>query len=138
MSFFKKIFRSKVNKEPEQSVESRSDLEPYQKVPWMTDTRLQNLAICLDAGFKPASSLPTEFDRQLRSTIEIAQRLHALKALILWLMVPQENLPNDKIIAFIEQNDLMSCMTDEEKMILNLSRDDQQARNAIGWKFENC
>jgi len=29
-------------------------------------------------------------------------------------------------------------MTEEEISILNVSRDDDQARNAIGWKFENA
>ncbi len=131
MSFLKRIFGSKENK-------NNIDLEPFKKVPWMTDLRLQNITICLDAGFRPASSLPTEFDRKLRPTIEIAQRLNAIKALVLWLMVPEENLENDKILEFINKNNLDNFMDDEEKQILNLSRDDEEARNAIGWKFENA
>ncbi|KKO07847.1 hypothetical protein LCGC14_0051890 [marine sediment metagenome] len=54
----------------------------------MTDLRRNNLAICADAGFKPVSALPTELGRSLRSSFEIANRLHAIKALDLWLMVP--------------------------------------------------
>lgn len=138
MSFFKKIFGSKDNKTHEKEPEIETNLESYKKVPWMTDSRLENLSICLDAGFKPGSSLPAEFDRKLRPSIEIAQRLNAIKALVLWLMVPQENLESDKILIFIDKNNLKNFMDKEEKEILNVSRDDEQARNSIGWKFENA
>ena len=113
-------------------------LEKFKQVPWMTELRLNNVTTCLNAGFIPSSSLPTELDRQLRPAIEIAQRLNAIKALVLWLMVPQENLESDKILHFIEKNDLQDFMSESEKEILNVSRDDEQARNAIGWKFENA
>ena len=138
MSFFNKIFGSKPKKESELESNNESKLESYKKVSWMTDLRLENISICLDAGFKPASSLPTEFDRELRPSIEIAQRLNAIKALILWLMVPQESLENDKILVFIDKNNLKDFMNEEEKGFLSLARDDEQARNSIGWKFENA
>ncbi len=138
MSFLKKIFGSPDKIQTDNEPKTESPLESYKKIPWMTDLRLENLTICLDAGFKPASSLPTEFNRELRPAIEIAQRLNAIKALILWLMIPQENLENDKIMTFIEKNNLKDFMDEEEKEILNKSRDDEEARNAIGWKFENA
>jgi len=138
MSFFKKIFDSKDKNKSAIKAKKERDLVPYKEVPWMTDKRLENLSICLEAGFKPASSLPTEFNRQLRPAIEIAKRLNAIKSLVLWLMVPPENLENEKILKFIDQNDLMDFMTTEEKTILSLPRDDEQARNSIGWKFENA
>lgn len=138
MNFFKKIFGTKNQNSQKEESSSVSPIEAYKKIPWMTETRLESLSICLEAGFKPASSLPTEFDRQLRPSIEIAQRLNAIKALVLWLMVPQENLPNEKILNFIEKNNLETYMSDEEKIILTLSRDDEEARNYIGWKFENA
>ncbi|WP_106792392.1 DUF4272 domain-containing protein [Aquimarina sp. Aq78] len=138
MSFFKKIFGSKENKESERETKNENNLESFKQVPWMTDLRLENISICLDSGFKPASSLPTEFDRELRPSIEIAQRLNAIKALVLWLMVPQDNLESDKILTFIDKNNLKGFMDEEEKEILNTSRDDEQARNSIGWKFENA
>ncbi len=138
MSFFKKIFGSKNKQEIEQRTRNEDNLEPFKKVPWMTDLRLKNISICLDAGFRPASSLPTEFERQIRPTIEIAQRLNAIKALTLWLMIPEENLETDKILNFIDKNELKNFMNEEEKEILNTSRDDEQARNSIGWKFENA
>lgn len=138
MSFFKKLFGSKDKNKPKGETNKRSDLEPYKAIPWMTDQRLENLSICLDAGFKPTNSLPTASDRQLRPSIEIACRLNAIKSLVLWLMVPQNQLQNEKILNFVDQNNLMEFMTNEEQTILSLPRDDESARNAIGWKFENA
>ncbi|XRE44250.1 hypothetical protein ACIVBQ_002454 [Tenacibaculum discolor] len=100
--------------------------------------RSQSIATCLDAGFRPASSLPTIRETKLRPADEIAGRLHAIKALVLWLMVPSENLPDEKIINFINQNKLLGYMTTEEKEILDASRNDIELRNSIGWKFENA
>ncbi|WP_417800412.1 DUF4272 domain-containing protein [Tenacibaculum sp.] len=100
--------------------------------------RSQSITICHDAGFKPASSLPTIRETKLRPANEIAGRLHAIKALVLWLMVPTENLPDEKIINFINQNKLLDFMTEEEKEILNVSRNNIELRNSIGWKFENA
>lgn len=100
--------------------------------------RSQSITICHDAGFQPASSLPTIRETKLRPTNEIAGRLHAIKALVLWLMVPTENLPDEKIINFINQNKLLGFMTEEEKEILNASRNNIELRNSIGWKFENA
>lgn len=160
MSFFKKLFgikdstskndRNKGMQTPKKQtdfshgksnkIENKvhPDLEKFKQVPWMTDLRLSNISVCLNAGFKPSNSLPTEFDRQLRPAIEIAKRLNAIKALVLWLMIPEVNLESDKILNFIERNDLKDFMSEEEKEILNVSRDDEQSRNAIGWKFENA
>lgn len=138
-----KLFNHLESLDPEENqekeiVKNHPDLEKFKQVPWMTNLRLNNISICLNAGFRPSNSLPTEFKRQLRPSIEIAQRLNAIKALVIWLMVPQENLDSDTILNFIEKNDLKNFMSEEEKEILNTSRDDEQARNSIGWKFENA
>ena len=138
MSFFKKIFTSKSKNAQEGETNNERDLVSNKETSGMANKRLENVAICHEAGFKPASSLPTEFDRQLRPSIEIANRLNAIKSLVLWLMVPQENLQDEKILDFIDQNNLKDFMTNEEETILNLSRDDEEARNSIGWKFENA
>ena len=134
MNFFKKIFGSKDNDAPK--VETL--LDSYKDVPWMTDTRLDNISICLNAGFIPASSLPTEFERQLRPIEEIAKRLNAIKAIVLWLMVPEEDLNNERLLNFVETNELDRFLTEEEKEIFKSSRDDEELRNSIGWKFENA
>lgn len=138
MGLFKKLFGSNENKEPQKESNSQNPLDAYNKTPWMTDTRRHSVSTCLDAGFRPTTSLPTVLGRQLRPSLEIASRLHAIKALVLWLMVPEDNLPTDKILTFVDQNNLKKFMTTEEEAILQVSRDDQQARNAIGWKFENA
>lgn len=137
MDFLKKLFGSKENQDKKTSTYEENLLEKYKKVPWMTERRLKTLNICLKAGFQPSSSLPTEFDKQVRPVIEIANRLHAIKALVLWLMVPEENLSSEKVLSFVNHNNLKNFMTDEEKNILISSRNDEELRNSIGWKFEN-
>lgn len=110
----------------------------YEEIPGMTDMRLKTVSICIDAGYKPSRSLPTSWDRQLRPALDIAGRLHAIKALVIWLMVPPENVSSDMILNFVDQNNLRDFMTEDELVILTSSRDDQELRNAIGWKFENA
>lgn len=148
MNFFKKLFGSEDKAKKETKNESPSEPhkvlsgnglpEPYDQVTGLTDIRRKNLLICINAGFKPARSLPTDFDRKLRPAIEIANRLSAIKALVLWLMVPENGLSSERILHFVENNNLRNWMTKDELPILSLARDDEQARNAIGWKFENA
>ena len=138
MNFFKKLFGSKEIQNHELENNQENPLEVYKKVPWMTTTRLNTITTCLEAGFKPASSLPTEFDRQMRPSIEIAGRLNAIKSLVLWLMVTEVELRSETILNFIAKNELERYMSDEEKEILSASRDDDELRNVIGWKFENA
>lgn len=137
MSFFKKLFGSKDNEKSKKDTNNQGAPQP-QEVPWMTDLRRANLSVCKEAGFKAARSLPTDLGRALRPSIEIAKRLNAIKALVLWLMIPQESLPDERLLNFISNNNLTDFMTDAEKSILTVSRDDEQARNSIGWKFENA
>ncbi|WP_422104096.1 DUF4272 domain-containing protein [Winogradskyella sp.] len=137
MSFFKKLFGSKNNKTSTPN-NNESILDIYKKVPWMTDMRLKNLTICLKGGFRPASSLPTELGRELRPALEIAKRLHAIKALVFLVNIPPENEKGQKILDHISENKLEDFMTEDEKSILDASRDNEQLRNSIGWKFENA
>ncbi|NME67997.1 DUF4272 domain-containing protein [Flammeovirga aprica] len=138
MSFLKKLFGSKSEQESNQGRENESILDPFKEVPWMTELRLGNIAVCLGAGYKPSPSLPTELERQMRPSLEIAKRLNAIKALVLWLMVPEENLGSDEILSFIDRNGLKEFMIEQERNILSLARDDEQTRYLIGWKFENA
>ncbi|WP_282112800.1 DUF4272 domain-containing protein [Maribacter stanieri] len=138
MSLFKKLFGSKESNEQKPEPKKDNVQETPAEVAWMTDLRRNNLAISAAAGFAPVRSLPTELGRSLRPSLEIANRLHAIKALVLWLMVPPENLSDERILDFIQRNGLTDAMTEEETSILNVARDDEQARNAIGWKFENA
>lgn len=135
MSFFKKIFGSSKNTDQT----SLNDLlETYKSIAWMTDLRLENISTCLNSGFKPATSLPTEWERQLRPKIEIAKRLNAIKAIVLWLMVPEQELPSEQIQNFVASNGLNLFLADDEKQILNAARGNEDLRNLIGWKFENA
>ena len=104
----------------------------------MTEARLETITICLEHGFRPSTSLPTEFDKQIRPALEIAQRLNAIKAMVLWLMVPEEDLSDEKILNYVAENQLEQLMTEDEKIIFSLPRGDEEARNMIGWKFENA
>lgn len=138
MSFFKKIVGSSKNKDQLKQTNQGNIIEKYKSIPWMTDLRLDNISICLSSGFKPAISLPTEFERQLRPNVEIAKRLNAIKAVVLWLMVPENELSNERILNFVSTNGLYLFLADDEKHILNSSRNDEELRNVIGWKFENA
>jgi Domain of unknown function (DUF4272) len=138
MSFLKKIVGSFTPKEHAKANEPEDRLDAYKSIPWMTNSRLENVTICLDNGFVPTTSLPTDLGRQLRPAIEIAQRLNAIKALILWLMIPEEELANEKILNFVKNNELDKYIAEDELEILNASRDDEELRNIIGWKFENA
>ncbi|MBX2948680.1 MAG: DUF4272 domain-containing protein [Crocinitomicaceae bacterium] len=138
MSFFKKIVGSSKNKDQLKQTNQGNIIEKYRSIPWMTDLRLDNISICLSSGFKPAISLPTEFERQLRPNVEIAKRLNAIKAVVLWLMVPENELSNERILNFVSTNGLDLFLADDEKHILNSSRNDEELRNVIGWKFENA
>ncbi|MDI9310536.1 MAG: DUF4272 domain-containing protein [Limnohabitans sp.] len=113
-------------------------LEKYKNLPWMTDVRLENISICINAGFIPAASLPTELERQLRPKIEIAKRLNAITSIILWLLSTEEDISSEEIINFVATNELDLFLTTDEKEILSASRDDQDLKDNIGWKFENA
>lgn len=138
MGFFKRIFGTKGAAESKYQTKEDNLPDKNSKMTELNITRLTSAVTCIEAGYTPSSSLPTELDRQLRPAIEIANRLHAIKTVILWLMVPQENLPNEKILNFVNLNDLENCMTEDEKVILSSSRDDEGLRNSVGWKFENA
>ena len=60
------------------------------------------------------------------------------RALVLWLLVPSDDLPDTKILDFIKRNGLNTFFTTDEQDIFNSSRDDAELRNSIGWKFENA
>ena len=133
---FEEVTGTKYNRKTHDNSYEPADRPTIKKID-VTDVREASMNECRKAGFKPVNSLPTIKDIELRPDIEIARRLHAIKSLVLWLLVSEEDLPNNAILKFIERNDLSSAFTDTEYEIFNLSRDDEELRNAIGWKFEN-
>ncbi|MBK7222198.1 MAG: DUF4272 domain-containing protein [Saprospiraceae bacterium] len=138
MNFLKKLFTSTSPKSQSNSTHQTDHLDSYKTIPWMTDLRLENVTICLNAGFVPSRSLPTQLERQLRAKIEIAKRLNAIKAMVLWLMVPAKDLADEAILHFVASSELDLFLTEVEKQIFHSSREDEALRNAIGWKFENA
>lgn len=138
MNFFKKILGSKEESVQPQPVAANDPLERYKAIPWMTQERLENVSICLNAGFIPAASLPTENDIELRSKEEIARRLHALKAIIIWCWATPEDVPDEVILNFIERNNLGDFLSDQEHEMLQTDRADEDMRRNLGWRFENC
>ena len=138
-AFFKMLDEENLDGQTnEEEIKPHPDLEKFKQVPWMTDLRLNNVSICLNAGFRPSNSLPTKFERKLRPSIEIAKRLHAIKAFVLWLWVPKENMSDEKILSFIDNNELKEFMTEDEINIFNSSRSDNELRHTISWKLENA
>ena len=136
MNFLKKLFTTpKTQSKPTHQL---GPMETYKNIPWMTDLRLENVTICLNAGFIPSPSLPTQLERQLRPNEEIAKRHNAIKAIVLWLMVAEEDLADEQILNFVSSNGLDLFLTDNEKQILTAPRNDEELRNTIGWKFENA
>ncbi len=103
-----------------------------------TEIRKKSMERCLDAGFTPANSLPLIKPAKVRPAVEIAGRLNAIKAMVFWLMVPENDLPNEPLQKFIAENNLTHYISDDEAVIFAGPRDDEDWRNAIGWKFENA
>ena len=104
----------------------------------LAEERKEIQKICIENGFQYASSLPWIKEIVLRPKLEIAKRLHAIKALVLWVLVNPEDLPDKKILDFIDNNDLNDFITENEMQYLSTARGDQNAINSIGWKFENA
>jgi Domain of unknown function (DUF4272) len=104
----------------------------------VSDIRANNQKIWEVAGFKASNALPWIKEVSLRPAEEIAGRLHAIKAMILWVLVPAEHLPDAVLNEFIDRNDLMAFLSEDEINIFQMNRDDEQLRNMIGWKFENA
>ncbi len=138
MSFFKKIFGSSEHEDQPKRTNQNDILEKCKSIPGMTNLRLDNVSVCLNSGFIPAIYLPTEFEKQLRPKVEIAKRLNAIKAIVLWVMVHEEELSDERILHFVSNNELDVFLADDEKQMLNSSRNDEESRNLIGWKFENA
>lgn len=130
MNFFKKLFSKQSTNQSAKSIHVQENNLP--------ERRKQSLRVCSSAGFKPARSLPTSWDLKLRPSLEIAGRLHAIKALVLWLMVSAEHLEDEKILQFVEKNTLKNYMSEDEIAIFQSERDNDELRNSIGWKFENA
>lgn len=103
--------------------------------------REKNLKILSQEGYIVSASLPVNNCKggSLRPFDEIIKRLFSLQSILFWVIQDDETTSSEKILSYIERNDLRRFMTIEELDILNLDR--KVANNihasTIGWKFEN-
>jgi hypothetical protein len=75
----------------------------------------------------------------LRPKKEIAARLMALQAVVLWVCGPEADVFSSEVRNFAKRNGLQSSMTPEEREIFNLPRHvaAEKHRVTIGWRMEN-
>ena len=105
----------------------------------LVEMREKNYLSLAEHGFICARWLPIDTDKKLRPAIEIASRLYALNALVMWVTLPEDFMPTDMLIKLIERQNSRSWLTEDEKSILSLSRQEAQEEHldSIGWRFEN-
>lgn len=101
--------------------------------------REKNYCKLAEHGFKAARSLPINTDSKLRPMIEIASRLYALNALVMWVTIPEDFMPTDDLKKLIEKQNIHQWLTEQESEILKLSREEAKEEHidSIGWRFEN-
>lgn len=125
-----------IRRDPNEEFDPRKDDEMEMKD--LSEIRMGSMSICKNAGFSPVEFLPTSKDFKRRPMMDIAKRLHVIKALVYWVMVPPDLVSDNRILEFVEDNELNDYFTDEELEIINSTRNDQSSVNSIGWKFENA
>ncbi|RYX92392.1 DUF4272 domain-containing protein, partial [bacterium] len=105
----------------------------------LVEMREKNYCKLAEHGFKCALWLPINSDSKLRPMIEIASRLYALNALVMWVTLPEDFIPTDALTKLIEKQNIHQWLTEEESEILKLSREEakEEHLDSIGWKFEN-
>ena len=103
--------------------------------------RARQLEAFEEIGFRVSKGLPIERScNVIRPSIEIAQRLMAIKCLMFWVCVPRDKVANDDIQACINNNKLAALFSKDERDILRTPRKKAAAQymDQIGWKFENA
>lgn len=114
------------------------------------EIRDQNLSYLNQQGFQPATWMPLSCEPGdppgdepgfasgiLRPEFEIAQRLMTHCAVFAWGSAPSEF--ESTILQFVDDNDLRSCMTDDELDLMDLPKDEASATygSMVGWRLEN-
>jgi hypothetical protein len=91
-------------------------------------------------GFQPASSLPLpDLHSDLRAASTLCRRLMALHAVFAWAGAPEHAAESAPLLAYIERSKLRASMTESERALIDLPRDEARERHAgtVGWKLEN-
>ncbi len=101
--------------------------------------RTANIARLKQDGFTVARSLPEGRPSVPRPTREIAGRLMALKGLFLRTVIPEADLSEQVLQAYMERNGLTVWLTPAEREIWNKPRSQVAALHgdSIGWRLEN-
>ena len=106
--------------------------------------RERSMAKARAAGFTPLDPLPTAGHRafvagKLRPKEDIAGRLMALQAVVLWVTAAEADVSTAEVREFASRNRLETLMTPEERQIFNSSRPRaaERHRPTIGWRMEN-
>ncbi|MDQ1920353.1 DUF4272 domain-containing protein [Massilia pseudoviolaceinigra] len=91
-------------------------------------------------GFQPAESLPLpDLDVRTRDAHEVCTRLMALQAVFAWAAMPEHVGATALLQGYIERNNLRASMTESERALINLPRQQSQSLYAdtVGWRLEN-
>ena len=91
-------------------------------------------------GFQPANSLaPPDLHAGVRSAYSLCTRLMALQAVFAWSAAPDHIFASALLQAYIARNELRASMTESERALIDLPRDEARDRHAetVGWKLEN-
>lgn len=103
--------------------------------------RQSSMSIVTAQGLQAATWLPMPNARgpqQLRPAEEIARRLMGLHATVAWCCAPEELLPSDLLVQYVDGQDLFEIVSERERDLLNLERP-QAAKQSerVGWYTEN-
>ncbi len=92
-------------------------------------------------GLEAPEGLPLCTERtgqQLRSRIDIAQRLMGLHATVAWTCASEDLVPSDVLTRYIDDNGLFDMLTDAERDIVNTDRTGAaEFRDQAGWATES-
>ncbi len=126
-----------VRKRPKSIIEEEPDDESETTLRDISEIRARNKTIWQQAGYIPVDYPYSTKEINIRPKEEIAGRLHALKAMIIWAWATPEQVSDEVIHGFIERNHLKDFFAENEQVLFRTKRDDENMRNNIGWKFEN-
>lgn len=105
------------------------------------DRRARSRAALHADGFRFSEALPTTHHRagiggEVRPVEEIARRLMAVHALNLWVLA--RDMPDERVLGYIDRNELRRAMSaDEHAMLTDREVAAQQHGHRMGWSQEN-
>jgi hypothetical protein len=93
-----------------------------------------------EIGFRCARWLPAKKTRTLRPTLEIAQRVAAIKAVAGWVCFPESDVPFGPIDRYMEEYRLRDFLSEKEASMMRCSREqaNELHHDSIGWSFEGA